>query len=91
MEEKFINDLRQAIEGFNATLESYLPDLRNEVDSLIRTGTKDTNRIEHYLDTLLSISNFGVGTDLFVQLLEYYKGIDEEGAKFYWDEYDRKD
>jgi|688.fasta_scaffold19006_4 hypothetical protein len=31
----------------------------------------------------------GIGKDLFVQLLEYYKTIDADGAAFYWNEFDK--
>ncbi len=43
------------------------------------------------LDTILSLTDLGIGNDLFIKLLEYYKTIDAEGAIFYWNEYDRKE
>jgi len=32
----------------------------------------------------------GVGKELFVKLLDYYKTIDAEGAAFYWEEFDKE-
>ena len=43
------------------------------------------------LDTILSLTYFGVGDDLYIKLLEYYKTVDAEGAAFYWNEYDKKE
>lgn len=51
----------------------------------------ESNIIEHQLDTLLSLTIHGVGDTLFIQLLEYYKTIDAEGAVFYWNEYDKEE
>lgn len=91
MDKRLVNDLKQIIETFNLSLAEHLPALQNEVSSLIDTQTKDSTEIEHCLDTLLSLTTHGVGNDLYIQLLEYYKTIDEEGAMFYWKEYDNKE
>lgn len=90
MGKQFINDLRQIIEVFNQSLAEHLPTLKNEVKRLVQSGNTDSTEIEHCLDTLLSLTTHGVGDDLFIQLLEYYKTVDKEGAKFYWNEYDDK-
>ena len=91
MDKQLVNDLKQIIEVFNQSLAQHLPALNNEVSSLIESKTKDSTEIEHCLDTLLSLTTHGVGDDLFIQLLEYYKTVDEEGAMFYWNEYDDKE
>jgi hypothetical protein len=56
---------------------------------LIRNKIQNKNEIERHLDTLLSLMDMGVGKDLFVKLLEYYKTGDAEGAIYYWNEYDK--
>lgn len=76
------------IKGFQQTLEEQLPLLKSEVYQLIENKSTDSMKIENYLDTLLSLSMHGVGDDIFIALLEYYKTIDETGARFYWNEYD---
>lgn len=91
MDKRFFNEIKQLIESFNQSLAEYLPALKNEVNDIIDRNSKDSNEIEHCLDTLLSLTNKGVADDLFIQLLEYYKTIDEEGALFYWNEYDDKE
>ena len=90
MDKQLVNDLKQIIEAFNQSLSVHLPALKNEVVTLIDCKSKDSTEIEHCLDTLLSLTIHGIGDDLFIQLLEYYKTVDEEGAMFYWNEYDDK-
>ncbi len=58
---------------------------------MINKQITNENQIEHLLDTLLSLSMHGIGNDLFIKLIEYYKGIMPEGAHFYWNEYDNQD
>jgi len=91
MDKQLVNDLKQIIEAFNQSLAMHLPALNNEVSSLIESKTKDSTEIEHCLNTLLSLTTHGVGDDLFIRLLEYYKTVDGEGAMFYWNEYDDKE
>lgn len=66
-----------------------MPALEEEVKALIASETTDANTIEHTLDSLLSLTDMGVGKDLYIRLLEYYKTIDADGAEFYWNEYDK--
>jgi hypothetical protein len=91
MDKHFFNEIKQIIESFNQSLTLHLPALENEVNGIIEHNSKDSNEIEHCLDTLLSLTIHGVADDLFIQLLEYYKTVDEEGALFYWNEYDDKE
>jgi hypothetical protein len=90
-ENSLLSELVTKIQSFNDTLQSYLPSLENEVIQLIKNESVDSKIIENYLDTLLSLTNHGFGDKLFVQLLDYYKTIDAEGALFYWNEYDKED
>ncbi len=88
MENDPYEDIFQTITNFNKSIESLLPALEEEVNNLIKSGYKERNSIEQTLDTLLSLVNMGFAENLFVSLLDYYKTIDEEGAAFYWNEYD---
>lgn len=89
MENDVFNDIKKAIEEFQEVLQQHLPALEAEVYSLINRQVRDKNAIEYSLDTLLSLTDMGVGQDLFVKLLDYYKTIDAEGAMFYWNEFDK--
>lgn len=88
MDENFLSDIKKSIQYFNDSLQKHIPAFEIEVNDLIEKKCSDTNKIENTLDTLLSLTNHGVGNDLFIKLLEYYKTINEEGALFYWNEYD---
>ena len=85
------DDIKLLIEDFNKSLQAQLPALQNEICHLIDTKSTDSNIIEQYLDTLLSLIMHGVGDNLFIKLLEYYKTIDADAAVFYWNEYDKEE
>lgn len=84
-----MDDIKQIIEQFNKSIKQQLPLLESEVNTLITTKSTDSNAIEHCLDTLVSLTVHGIGDDLFIRLLEYYKIINVEAAAFYWKEYDK--
>ena len=86
--DKLISQIDGLLKGFYQQLEEYLPIIELEVDQIITTENTSSKKIESYLDTLLSLCRHGVGNALFIKLLEYYKTVDAEGAKFYWEEYD---
>jgi hypothetical protein len=89
MAKDLFNDIKQTIIEFQNSLKQHLPALEAEINYLIQSKNRDKNTIENTLDTLLSITDMGVGKDLFIRLLEYYKTVDAEGAMFYWNEYDK--
>jgi hypothetical protein len=91
MEKDLFRDIKKTIEAFQESLQRHLPALEAEINDLINSGSKDKNTIENTLDTLLSLTDMGVGKKLFIRLLEYYKTIDADGALFYWNEYDNDD
>jgi hypothetical protein len=68
--------------------KSQLPALQAELNFLIDTHSQDENRIEHLLDNFLNFMLLGVGEAQFIQLLEYYKTVDQEGAADYWRYYE---
>lgn len=83
-----VSKIGEIIKGFQQQLEKHLPELELEVNEIISNKSTDSKKIENYLDTLLSLSQHGIGNSLYVKLLDYYKTIDVDGAKFYWDEYE---
>ena len=91
MDKKLITEIGSIIQSFNQSLQSHLPALEKEVKRLINEKSVDAKTIEHYLDTLLSLTMHGIGDNLFVQLLDYYKTLDAEGALFYWNKYDKEE
>jgi len=91
MGKDLFQDIKKTIEAFQESLKGHLPVLEAEINDLIHSGNKDKNTIENTLDTLLSLTDMGVGKELFIRLLEYYKTIDADGASFYWNEYDKDD
>lgn len=91
MKKDDFNDIKKTIEEFQQVLQQHLPALEAEVNTLINNKICDKNAIEYCLDALLSLTSMGVGQDLLVKLLDYYKTIDAEGAMFYWNEFDKSD
>ncbi len=91
MDKKLITEVGSIIQSFNQSLQQHLPALEKEVKQLIDAKTGDAKIIELYLDTLLSLTIHGIGDNLFIQLLEYYKTIDPEATLFYWNEYDKEE
>jgi hypothetical protein len=89
MQNNAFNNIKKTIEEFQNSLQRQLPALEADVNALIKNKVQDKNTIEYNLDTLLSLTDMGVGQDLFVKLLEHYKTIDAEGAMFYWNEFDK--
>jgi len=91
MENDALREIAGIINSFNEYLAKQMPLLEDEVERLISSGNTEINTIENYLDTLLSLTMHGVGDELFIRLLEYYKTIDLDGAMFYWNEYDKQE
>lgn len=89
--EKLENDIKGLINSFHAQMEAHLPALKAEVNSLIEEKSQENQAIERLLDTLLSLATMGIGEQLFIQLVEYYKSVDSEGAAFYWNEFDSQE
>jgi hypothetical protein len=91
MKKDLFENIKKSIEAFRESIQSHLPALEAEVNELIQSASSNKVTIENTLDTLLSITDIGIGKDLFVKLLEYYKTIDAEGAAFYWNEFDKEE
>ncbi len=85
--DQLFEGIKDLVNNFNKIIEVQLPELKMEINGLIKSMCTDEHKIENTLDNLLSITMFGKGNDLFIQLIEYYKTVDPEGAAFYWNEY----
>jgi hypothetical protein len=68
-----------------------LPALECEINAIITNKVQNKNTIDYNLYVLICLTDMGVGNELFIKLLDYYKTIDAEGASFYWEEYDKKE
>lgn len=51
-----MSDIKQIIEQFNKGIKQRLPLMESEVDTLITNKSTDGKIIEHYLDTLISLT-----------------------------------
>jgi hypothetical protein len=51
-----------------------------EVESILRTGSRDVRRIEQALDNLLNIANYDPALELFKQLCRHYLQIDPQAT-----------
>lgn len=86
--DRLSKELTKLIGQSNKSLEAYLPSLQETVNSIITQHSTDIKAIEHLLDSLSSLLYGGIGHQLYLKLLEYYKTIDKEGADFYWNLYE---
>lgn len=61
---------------------------KNVAHTIMDNKCEDPNKIEWSLDALIPhLSNKEV-RQLYIDLLEYYKNIDSEGAAYYWEIFD---
>jgi hypothetical protein len=88
--EKLRNEIIEMVTAFQESLAQHLPALQQAVQAIIARKAINESEIEHLLDTLLSLTAHGMGNELFIRLLEYYKTVSTEGAEFYWKEYDQE-
>jgi len=87
----FFEKIKEIVEQFQSSMKTYLPQLQVEVSNIITRKEKDIKTIEYLLDTLLSLQTAGIGRELFIELLNYYKTIDADNAAFYWNAYEEMD
>lgn len=64
-------------------IRAVLPGIATEIDQIIETNSKDEQRIERILDSLLDYIYFNVGSEEFDRLNEYYSRINPENSKEY--------
>lgn len=58
-----------------------------QVDALVRVGSRDIQRIEHTLDSVLSFCGDADALALFKRLCRHYWTIDPRATAFYIDSY----
>ncbi len=83
-----LDGLVKVINKSRAKMTKFLPAFEASVDNIIQTKSTDKNAIEHLLDSISSFMYMGMGQELYIRLLDYYKTIDAEGATFYWELYE---
>jgi hypothetical protein len=87
MSEEFKDKIVHIIDSFNDSIKAQLPAIKSELDDLIKSKTKDANKIELHLNYLESIVELGIGNDIFIKLYNYLKSIHPENAEGYWNDY----
>jgi hypothetical protein len=70
-----LNQLKEIIQTFQQSLQSHLPALECEINAIITNKVQNKNTIEYNLDVLISLTDMGVGNELFIKLLDYYKTL----------------
>ena len=83
MEEKFIKEIRGMFESLHELMRQNLPFWENEVDTIIANKETDQNKIERTFDYLLDYTRHGIGNELYLLLIAYYRTVDAEGAASY--------
>ena len=83
-EEKELNLFRQTIPKQPASIQYW----KEMVQIIIDHNCTDPNKIEMNFDALIPYLSNNVISQLYIQLLEYYKNLDSEGAAYYWEIFD---
>lgn len=60
---------------------------KQECEQILQTKSKDSQRIERTLDSLLECFVFGLGEKEIESLINYYSTLNKKGASFYRTEY----
>jgi hypothetical protein len=87
---EFVDQIIPQILSLQNLAKSQLPALQGELNFLISTHSQDGHQVEHLLDNFLDFMLLGVEEAQFIQLLEYYKTVDQEGAADYWRYYEER-
>jgi len=85
--EEAINGIVNILKEARKEIRANVPLIRNEVEEIITSKSRNSARIEQTLDTLLSCMQMNIGEREFIMLNEYYAGVDKEGYAFYNKEY----
>ncbi|MBD1432323.1 hypothetical protein H8B06_05760 [Sphingobacterium sp. DN00404] len=83
MDEKFITKIRGMFESLHERMRQNLPFWENEVDIIIANQETDRNKIELTFDYLLDYTRHGIGNELYLRLMAYYRTVNPEGAAYY--------
>ena len=88
MKDDSFDEFIKLIKTHQKAISKYLPEIAEQVDNIINKNSSDVRQIEQHLDTLYAFTEMGMGKDLFLKLLDYYKNFDPEGAADYWKLYE---
>ena len=80
-----IDDIIRMTQNLRKLMESNIPILETEIDSMIEKREESPKEIERLLDTLLDYLHMGIGEDQFLKLNSYYSSFCPENSA----EYDR--
>ena len=81
------DNLHQLAGQMVALFRQAVPIANAEVDAIIKSGARDTQRIEHQLDHMLGLCCDPDMLVVFKRLCRYYYGMDPVGAAGYVDAY----
>ena len=82
-----MDELLKRIGSVKRRIEKIIPNISEEIDSIVDRKIESQNRIESILDQLLDFSMMGVGSEQFERLNKYYSSINAEAAEFYRKQY----
>jgi hypothetical protein len=95
---KLLAELRQHMAALQTLREQAVATLTPNVQELLRSGSRDVQRIEHTLDQLLNVACLPEGLALFKTLCRHYWTLDPQATAGYvnayremWDDDDQND
>ncbi len=91
MDEKFIKEIRGMFESLHELMRQNLPFWENEVDIIIANKETDRKKIEWTFDYLLDYTRHGIGNELYLRLIAYYRTVNPEGAASYLEMYQEQE
>ena len=83
MDEKIITEIRGMFEPIHERMRQNLSFWKNEIDLIIANKVIDQNKIERTFDYLLDYTRHGIGNELYLRLIAYYRTVNPEGAASY--------
>jgi len=78
-----IDDIARMTGIIRKQMESNLPLITSEIDTIIVKNDRTIKRIEHLLDTLLDYMQLEVGESEFKKLNKYYESFNKKNADVY--------
>ena len=83
----FVDAIAILAKEMNSLIDSHVISLKQEIDDIINSKTKDFNKIERTLDRLLDCIFMDRGHEEFKRLNEYYETVNKNSAGHYWQYY----
>ena len=77
------DNLIRMIKNVRKKMESNIPLLNDEINSIIADRDRSAQRTERILDTLLDYLGMGIGESQFLRLNSYYRTFNRENADEY--------